>query len=187
MPLEVPDYINESLIVVSNTAQLPWDYVRTAIAVCTQKAAADARVHKVWKLGFDLTKNVALLKGVEGADLEKVHAWMVGIASAEQNKTPQGQATVTGRAGFEWNLTFAVWGFIGYSLAASTDKIEREARLVATTLSKTLGLGLRQPYVQALHSVGPLDYTSIDNHSFAEGYDVHVAQGRMLCRIDENI
>lgn len=185
--LEVPDFVDASKIAVIGDPVLPWSHVRRAIAACVQAAAPNARVHDVWKLGFNLTKNVALLKGVEGVDLAKVHAWIVGIAASDFEKGANGQPTLIGRNGFKWEITFAVWGFIGYQLAGSTDVIELEARKVSATVFTTRGLALKQPGVQALHQVRPLEYASIDVHPFDEGYDVHVAQGRMSVIIDENL
>lgn len=185
MPLEIPDFVDESRLATVADPALPWAHVRKALACCVQKAAPNARVHDVWKLSFDLSKNAALLKGVEGPDLKKVHAWMVGIAASDFVKGQSGQPTIIGRDGFQWLLTFSVWGFIGYQLAGSTDVIEAEARKVSATVFMTRGLALKQP--QALREVKPLEYASIDVHPFAEGYDVHVAQGRMTVVIDENI
>jgi len=180
----------EARIVVApdpTDTDVTWEDVRKAIAAITKAAAPDARVHEVWKLSFDLTKNVALLKGLEGPDLSKVHSWMVGVAIAGHATVQSGASsiphpTVVGRNAGEWVLTYAVWGFLGASIADSTRRLEREAAKVSDSIALTRGLALTSP--QLLREVGTLDYESLDVHPFEGGYDVHVAQGRLLVRIE---
>jgi hypothetical protein len=168
---------------------LTFPALRKALARIVKAGAPNALVRERWALRFDLTKAIADIKAKSGVDAGKVHAWLIAISGATLD------VSRTGRGYFEWLLTVRVWGFRYYELGDdntnSQDVVEAEARYVAALMYLNRSqLALDNPAATGFRGVErdlnfPPD--SIDVVGFAEGVDVHVAQGEMVVRVAEQL
>lgn len=183
-------------IVIPRPPALPFYRVREAIARLIRAVAPAARVNDEWLLKFDLTASVApiTVQTVEDAadprDLSHVHSWMVGVDAIDYVRLENGQVMQVGGGEYDYNVTFAVWGFFDYQLAreingqqVSSQRVaEEEVDLVAAVVAANQTLALDDD--TGLRSVGVLSFSPLDVVSFSDGVDVHVAQGSMVVRIE---
>lgn len=142
-----------------------------------------------WALRYQLERSLPDITVKTGSEKNKAHAWLIAISGAALDVSRSGGGY------FEWLLDVRVWGFRWYELgdnnSNSQDVIEAEARLIAVTMYLNRSrLGLDNPQATGFRGVTrDLEYPSdsIDVVGFAEGVDVHVAQGSMQIRVAEQI
>lgn len=136
----------------------------------------DVRIHREWKLRFDLGGAISLLQ-LENSDT--IHSWMMGTAKLV---VPSDDFEFVGNDTVFRQAQIDCWGFIDYVMKDPDSGlpaqviIEREAERIADVLKANrnhMGFDVKPP---GLKKVRPFQIENIDNHPFSEGVDVVVAQ-----------
>ncbi len=178
---------------------IAWRKIREQIAKCvTVSTPPFTRVHRLWKLRFDLQKSQSqvtvlpddAMTAEQRLRVGKIHGYMIGIRSATVDRGENNLPPVIGGSEFEYWLNIDVWGFLDYTLgskeANSQDMIEDEFAAIARTIFKNKKLALDPADQPFLKAVEPFELTSLDVVNFSEGHDAHFAQGALRVRIVEN-
>lgn len=157
-----------------------WLLLRQGLRRLIEAAAPTAKVYERWPLKFDVEKTAELLKS--SADGGRIHSWIIGINKA---------IPISDRSGglLLWDLTFRIWGFIGYSYGVDSDNpqntIENECRRLVQLLEANR-IHLTLDNTQALKDVGFLEFQDIDAQGFGRD-DIIVAQGELVIRVKEEV
>ncbi len=180
--------------------------IRKAIAACIRTALVDlygatlanaVRIHDHWLWGFSLGENAALLSVTSGAEIGKVHGWMIGLAGVSRTRpqpntnTPQGvyhlRKTNPNRRDDLRN--YRVWCY--HQIDAGTDGMESdensenrlaiELAAVSDEISRQNILGIDNEWVMGHEE---LQFPLIDVFKFG-GIQANVAQGTLGVRLQQ--
>jgi hypothetical protein len=178
---------------------LDWTDLREGCHRVARFLAPKARHHSEWKLGFDLQQAATQITVREEDvapgdtdDVGKVHSFMLGLERVEPVVNADGQPTEMGGEGYEYDVTFAFWGFWDATLRrgdgfSGQRLAEVESELMVAGFYKNRRLGLDPPKVSLLTRLGMLRFGPVDVHNFTEGVDAWVAQGSITARVQRTL
>lgn len=158
-----------------------WLLVRQGLSRIIEAVAPTARVYERWPLKFDTGQTAELLKS--SADNGRIHAWIIGISSA----IPYIDRVGGGSSLVIWDLTFRIWGFIGYEYGIDSDNPQNTIETECRKLVQAMHLNrdhLTLDWTQCLKDVGELEFPDIDAQGFGRD-DIIVAQGEMKIKLKE--
>jgi len=142
-------------------------------------APKPVRVHEEWKLKLDIGSSTSLLRP-EGENF--IHAWMIGTQSIIPITGPGGDFEFVGGVRSDRTFDVTIWGFFDYAILdpvenmSSQEIVEQECETIADWLKvnrNNLGLDAKPG---DLRKVLPMRVDNIDNHDFADGTSLIVAQ-----------
>lgn len=150
----------------------------------------NVKVLRRWTLSHNLGESSALLKATSGADVGKVHAWMIGAGSVKRIRPLRGGESYLGlAANGSLKITgpdlryviksYRVWAYLQYRIGDDDDNSENtlmdEIEYVSNHVSKYPLLGLSGHEVKG-HT--ELSFDTIDTFKFGE-IQANVAQGQI--------
>src|SRR5437868_15464030 len=106
---------------ISSDAYLEWQWVRQILGDGLEFCMKDPNlpIHRHWIYEIDpysmLGKVTAPMYVTDGDDKGKIHAWTIGIRSADMVKGADGETNIIGRGGSQWHwmLSMALFLFVG--------------------------------------------------------------------------
>lgn len=185
----MPDYIDISVLPIPPSWEQARKALKDIIVLNIKPEITGARVYENWVYEIDantmLGKVTAALRVTEGEDIDKVHAWTIGISAIDYEKNQFGEPPVIGAgdAHIDWELNIDVFGFMDNSgIKNAQKKFEDETRLVGMAINKNRDKLRELPGVSY---VSAIRFPSLGPTPFSAGESIAVAAGAMRMRVKD--